>query len=201
MGSYVAQVSTVRRATLHNLDEIRRKDIRPGDDVIVSVTGASGSLLITPQGIAGGLQFRLAPQAGRIPHDPQLERRGVDEDVAAARVARQADADLVEDGQGPLPFIQVFRRGRVGWFLSAAVLGHHFIQRYKDAVAAARSAKILRVRSRRASCSSLREKSISPRSSLASGGLAARRQRGERGMPKPSCATIPSLTRFRPCCA
>ncbi|MFN8177349.1 MAG: NAD-dependent DNA ligase LigA [bacterium] len=31
--------STVRRATLHNLDEIRRKDIRPGDTVLVEKGG------------------------------------------------------------------------------------------------------------------------------------------------------------------
>lgn len=31
--------STIARATLHNLDEIRRKDVRPGDTIIVHKAG------------------------------------------------------------------------------------------------------------------------------------------------------------------
>ncbi|HXG49304.1 MAG TPA: hypothetical protein VNO52_16895, partial [Methylomirabilota bacterium] len=40
--------------------------LRSGDDVIVSVSGASGALLITPQGIAGKLTFRISPSTFQI---------------------------------------------------------------------------------------------------------------------------------------
>lgn len=81
--------TTVSRATLHNEDEIRRKDIRPGDTVLVQKAGE-----IIPQ-VLGVIESKRPPESQPFDFGAHLRALGIeaerDPDGAAWRITHKDD--------------------------------------------------------------------------------------------------------------
>ena len=83
---------TVKQATLHNEEDLRRKDMRDGDEVIVMRAGDVIPQVVSPTDPgADGKERRAVRAAGQVPRlrhaDGQARGRGLDD---AARTATTA---------------------------------------------------------------------------------------------------------------